>query len=420
MLVLSAGAVAADDAADLDRRSRDLALALSGYGLAPGDRAAVASRDAGHVLLGFLAILRAGGVPVLLDPGLPSGDFLDALRGTEARQILVEDERCLAVVLGLRPDLPSLDLAMLFRASPGLSAAITVADACAAGDRPRSERGGEGGPPVPAERGEGTVALRFAGFAGSLRSSALTGPAIAEGARTFVERLGIASRETVLAALPASDPTVLALALACLGRGARLAHLAPEADLAAGLDALRPEVVLFGSDRLPEFRDRVLQGARADRIVAGALLRLALSEGRRRGAEDLAAGRLPASRPWRWRLAEAAVLGRVRAIGGGRVRALVPLGAPSDPSVSSFFLDAGFPLLEGASAPEACGLVAVNRADAIRLGTAGKPVPGLTIRAAADGRLEVSGPMVSGPGWVSSELRGRLDPDGYLVLDSGT
>lgn len=418
LLIPSAGGVVAEEAADLDGRSRDLAAALSEYGLAPGDRAAIVSRDIGDVLLGFLAILRAGGVPVLLDPGLPPGDLLDALRSAEARQVLVEDERCLAVVLGLRPDLPSLDLAMLYRASPGvLAAAITVADAWAAGARFRSEEDGESEPPALAERDAEPVALRFARSAGTLRSSSLTGAAVATGARAFVDCLGLAPGETVAAALPVWDPAVLVLALACLGRGARISLLPSGGDPAEILGALRPEILLMESDRLKALRDRLLRAMRAEALVAGALLRLALAEGRRRGAPDLAAGRLPSARPWRWRLADALVLGRVRAIAGGRMRALVPLGPPSDPSVISFFLDAGFPLLEGASAPEACGLVAVNRPAAVRPGTAGKPVPGLTVRTRADGRLEVEGPMVSGPGWVASELSGRLDADGYLVLD---
>lgn len=410
------GGGSALEAADLDARSRDLAATLSEYGFSPGARAAVISGELPHVLVSVLAILRAGGVPVPLDRGLSADDLLAALRGSEARYVLVADEACLAVVLALRADLPAVDLLLLFHApSAGRAAALTVADAIRTGARLREQRPGGDDGLVRMDR-DSTVLLPFVPSGGVRRLLPASASAVAAGARTFVERLAVGRAETVLAGLPASEPAALVLALACLGQGARIALLPQGSDLAEGLRGACPDLLLLRSDRLLALRDRIRSTVGADRFLSGAAFRLALAEGRRRAAPGLAVGRLPSDRTWRWRLAEAVSLRRIRKLTGGRLRALVALGKPMNPEEGRFFLDAGISLLEGATAPQAWGLIAVNRPEAIRPGTVGKPVPDIEIRSAPDGRIEISGPMVSGPGWVRTEWIGGLDPDGYVVL----
>ena len=86
----------------------------------------------------------------------------------------------------------------------------------------------------------------------------------------------------------------------------------------------------------------------------------------------------------------------------------------------------GVPVYEGYGLSEASSVVALNRPDARRPGSVGKPLPHIQLRIADDGEIWLRGqaPLArpgqqsaadSGGWWASGDL-GRLDQDGYLNL----
>jgi long-chain acyl-CoA synthetase len=400
-------------AAELDRRSAELAAALVTYGLTPGARVAVLTGDGNEALFGLLAVLRAGGTVVPLDPGLPDAGLLDALGRTSARQILASDDVLLQRILSIRPELPELDIVLLFRGSGGenRAAALTVSGACTVGKDALARQPGLLRREAPEETPPPAV-LRFAHDGEILAFT--DGNALAA-----IETAGAALRierdETVLSALPASDAAHLVLALVCLARGARLAHLAPPERLGEAMLDVHPAVAVLPGSLAGALRRHLEAAVGAESWLGGKLLRFALRQGSKRGALDLAAGRLPAARSFGFRVAEALVIRRIARASGGRLKRLASLGKPLPVVESSFFLWLGVPFLEGLALPEAGGLVAMNRTDALRAGTAGRLVPGLEGRVGADGAFEIRGPMVAGGTWRSVPFRGRLDKDGYLT-----
>jgi long-subunit acyl-CoA synthetase (AMP-forming) len=97
------------------------------------------------------------------------------------------------------------------------------------------------------------------------------------------------------------------------------------------------------------------------------------------------------------------------------VRCAVTSGAPIAPDLLEFVNDLGIRLVEGYGSSELGGVVACNRPEANRIGTAGQLLPGYEARLACDGELEIRGPS------VMVGYRGRpdataevLDPDGWL------
>jgi long-chain acyl-CoA synthetase len=135
------------------------------------------------------------------------------------------------------------------------------------------------------------------------------------------------------------------------------------------------------------------------------------------------------------KLADALVYSKLREALGGRIRALVSGGAPLAPELAWFFYGAGMPIYQGYGLTESSPVIACNTPRANRLGSVGKPIPGVRVRIAEDGEILASGPNVmrgyynrpaetgealeidaEGRVWLRTGDVGHLDADGYLFI----
>lgn len=113
------------------------------------------------------------------------------------------------------------------------------------------------------------------------------------------------------------------------------------------------------------------------------------------------------------------------------VRYTVSGAAPIAPEVLEFFGALGVPICElwGMSEISCCGTI--NPPDDIRIGTVGKPIPGLEVRLADDGELLVRGPQlmrgyrnqpektaetIDADGWLHTGDIATIDDDGYVTI----
>ncbi|MFG1846221.1 AMP-dependent synthetase/ligase [Micromonospora carbonacea] len=122
---------------------------------------------------------------------------------------------------------------------------------------------------------------------------------------------------------------------------------------------------------------------------------------------------------------------KLRAALGGRCRDAISGGAPLGARLGHFFRGIGVTICEGYGLTETSPAAAANLPGATRIGTVGRPLPGVTIRIADDGEILISGDLIfqgywrneeataealSADGWFRTGDLGQLDADGFLSI----
>jgi len=125
------------------------------------------------------------------------------------------------------------------------------------------------------------------------------------------------------------------------------------------------------------------------------------------------------------------VYGRLRAALGGRCAAAISGGAPLGARLAHFYRGIGLTIYEGYGLTETSPAIAVNVTRHIRIGSVGRPLPGVSVRISDDGEIAVSGDIVfpgywhneaataeakDDEGWFHTGDLGQLDADGYLSI----
>jgi long-chain acyl-CoA synthetase len=125
------------------------------------------------------------------------------------------------------------------------------------------------------------------------------------------------------------------------------------------------------------------------------------------------------------------VYSKLRAAVGGNVRYAVSGGAALGERLGHFFNGVGILILEGYGMTENTAGATINRPDAFRIGSVGKPIPGASIRIADDGEILIKGghvfqgywkndeatkEVLTDDGWLHTGDIGQLDGEGFLRI----
>jgi long-chain acyl-CoA synthetase len=382
-----------------------LAKGLLAGGISPGDRVAVMSKTRYEWTLADFALLTLGAVVVPIYETSSAEQVEWILTDSAARAIFVETDAHRALVESVRGRTPELAAVWQFDGDdlPGLVAAgADVADE---------------------EVTKRREAVSLDDLASIIYTSGTTGRP--KGCqlphRAFASEIvelghGLAeffNRDTsTLLFLPIAHVFGRAIQVGALYTGCTLGHTADVKNLLADLADFRPTFVLA----VPRVFEKVYNTAR----------QRAHKEGKGRifdRAEAVAVAHSQATErgtaPLGLRLQHAVfdrlVYGRLRAALGGNCVAAVSGGAPLGTRLGHFFRGVGITIYEGYGLTETTAGVCVNRPDALRVGTVGRPVGSVTVRIADDGELLVQAPMVFTGYWRNEDAtKEALDADGWF------
>jgi long-chain acyl-CoA synthetase len=234
---------------------------------------------------------------------------------------------------------------------------------------------------------------------------------------------GTAGASTLLF-LPLAHVVGRMVQIGAVWAGVTLGHTANVRDAVDDLATFRPTFVLA----VPYVLEKIYHGARQKAHGSG------------RGkvfdaAVETAVAHSSADSPSPLLLARHAVFDRLvyrrlREVLGGRCRYVLSGGAALAPRLVHFFHSAGITVLEGYGLTETTSTATINTPDVFRAGTAGRPLPGMSIRISDGGEVLVKGPTVFQgywhderataesfeDGWFTTGDLGRIDDAGFLVI----
>ncbi|MBU0462695.1 MAG: long-chain fatty acid--CoA ligase [Proteobacteria bacterium] len=118
----------------------------------------------------------------------------------------------------------------------------------------------------------------------------------------------------------------------------------------------------------------------------------------------------------KYRLAYKLIFQKLREALGGRVRWMTASGAPTAREIVLFFNAAGIMVVEGYGMTECFAPATMSNLADYRIGTVGRPLPGVDIKIAEDGEILVGGDNVFKGYWkMEAETRDSFDENGYFI-----
>ena len=126
--------------------------------------------------------------------------------------------------------------------------------------------------------------------------------------------------------------------------------------------------------------------------------------------------RIPLFLKLKYKIAYAIIFKKLQDKLGGRVTWMTASGAPTAEEIIRFFNAAGITVIQGYGMTEATAPATMQSLADYRIGTTGKPLPGMDIKIADDGEILLKGGNVIKGYWkLPNETRDAFTPDGYFM-----
>lgn len=162
-----------------------------------------------------------------------------------------------------------------------------------------------------------------------------------------------------------------------------------------GLGEVHPSFMCGAPRIFEKVRGAVLTGATGFKAK---IARWAFAVGYATIDDRLAGRELGGLLGFKYRIADKLVFSKLKEKLGGQMKFMISGSAKLSPQVQKWFYAAGILIVEGYGATETSAIACVDLPTDPRLGTVGKPLPGIDAKLADDGELLLRGPIIT-PGY---------------------
>jgi long-chain acyl-CoA synthetase len=378
---------------------REVAAGLMASGVRRGDRVALVSHTRWEWGPIDLAILSVGAVTVGIYPTSTPATVGYILKHSGARWVFVENqaqkERLAEVLQGLE----------VIVIDSGLEAFRRLGDASALDARQRE-----------VQPDDLATLVYTSGTTGPPKAVALTHRALLATSRSGSRFLGARPDDLAVSYLPMAHVLTRVnyygyVQVRGIAFFAESLEKVAEAWLAA-----KPTILSTVPRVLEKAQQRILDAVAASSPLRRRVFARALATGTRVSELREGGRKVPALLAAEHRLWERLVYRKIRArLGWERVRFAMCGGAPIRVEVLRFFHALGVNVIEGFGMTETASPITLNHPEAYRLGTVGRPLPGIDVKIAGDGEI-----LVKSPGLFSryegdeESTRAAFDANGYF------
>ncbi|MGA7992629.1 MAG: long-chain fatty acid--CoA ligase [Thermoanaerobaculia bacterium] len=428
------GAWAPLSAEDFGERTRGLALGLALLGVDRQDRVAILSENRPEWPMTDFATLSLGAmtVPIYTSYLAPQVEYI--LKDSLAKVVVVSNAIELQKVLDVRERCPDLRHVVVLEQVPwSAGKAVPFETVVQKGLAALSAD-----PEAWEERAESVFPTDLAtmiytsGTTGEPKGAILTHENFVSNVATCSTLFEVTAEMVAMSFLPLSHVFERMVDYLYFSRASTIAYAESIDKLSENFAEVRPHC--FAA--VPRVYEKMLSRIQNAVDAAPRLRRGMFAWGVRTGAAHLRALEAGEKPPFllrlKYRVADRLVFGKIKARLGGRFRFAISGGAPLAYDVAAFFWGAGVEVYEGYGLTETSPVLACNRPGEWRLGTVGRPIPGVEIRIAPDGEVLAKGPNImeggywrkkeetasvfDADGWFLTGDIGRFDLDGFLTL----
>ncbi|MDQ0575112.1 AMP-dependent synthetase/ligase [Agromyces albus] len=218
------------------------------------------------------------------------------------------------------------------------------------------------------------------------------------------------------------------IAVLSVHAGVRVGHQPDTKQLLPSLGTFKPTFLLA----VPRVFEKVynVSEQKAEAGGKGKIFRTAADTAAAYSMAKAAGSHVPFALKLKFRVFDKLVYSKLRAAMGGNVKYAVSGSAPLGPRLGHFYHSLGIVILEGYGLTETTAPATVNLANKSKIGTVGPPLPGVAVRTADDGEIEIKGVNVFKEYWKNPEATaatfdgdwlktgdiGSFDSDGFLTI----
>jgi long-chain acyl-CoA synthetase len=409
-----------------------LAAALASVGIGDGDRVALLSENRPEWAIADYAITGMGAVDVPVYPTLPANQIAYILKDSGARAILVSTREQLAKILEIRDGLPDLLLTVAFD-DPG-SAPDVRSYASVMEEGQRYIAGGHAGSfrerALAVKPDDVATLIYTSGTTGDPKGVMLTHFNLMSnvaGSQQHGLSNVIMNGDRTLSFLPLSHVFERMVDYLYWDVGCVISYAESMEKVVDNMGEVKPNIAVS----VPRLFEKIYTRVTGATGIKKKLVRWAVRVGGVVADARLAGKEPSGSMALQFRLADRLVFTKLRDRTGGGMRNFVSGGAPLSPEIAKFFFAAGLPVYEGYGLTETSPVIAVNKPDAVQLGSVGKVIPGVEVAITQEGEILTRGPhvmkgywkrpdataeVIDADGWFHTGDIGELTPEGFLRI----
>lgn len=421
---------------DVGQTVAGLAAGLLDKGVGQGDAVSILAWNRLEWTESDLAILSTGAMSVGIYPTNTPEEVEYVLNDCKARLVIVEDKEQLDKVLEVRGNCSQLNEVYVMQADFDLpEGVLPLSDLTAAPDLTRVRASADAVTP------DDLLTLIYtSGTTGEPKGAMLTHGNLYSNVESTMEVIGMeVGEERNLSFLPLCHSFERMAGLySFIYIGATIQYGGGVYTVIEDLPVAKPTVMTS----VPRLYEKMYAKVHDQLEQAGGLKKAmanwAINLGMLRSELELDRKRVAISLRLVHALADKLVLSKLRlALTGGELKYFISGGAPLSAEIARFFFGIGIPVYEGYGLTETSPVLTNNRPGEARIGTVGKPIPGVEIRIVdeqgkdvQEGEIIARGPNimkgyfnkpdktaeVMADGWFYTGDIGKFDPDGFLCI----